>query len=691
MRTPLLPLLLVPGLGLPLAAGAADSLEPVIVTATRAPVSALEYPGSATRIESLAIADLGATHSSELLNRAPGSFLQRGSGQEVLVAIRSPVLTGAGACGAFLVLEDAVPIRPVGFCNVNQLFEVNLEQAGAVEVLRGPGIGVLGANAVHAVANVIAARPANLPAFGANVEIGSDDYRQVSLASRWLGDATRVGVVAHHTRDGGYREASGFVESKANVAVERDLAGGRLRVMLSATDLDQETAGFIVGRNSYRDPQQRRANANPEAYRKARSARLIAHYESEDGFDARAYARTSDMDFLQHFLLGQPIERNGQDSAGLMLAWHGGVGALHWRAGLDLEAARGSLVEDQPNPTTGAAPGAIAIRPAGLHYDYRVDSRVVAPWANVEWTFAPRWTVSAALRADRVEYDYDNRMIDGNTAANGTPCPGGCLYSRPADREDTFTSVGPRLGLAWRFAEGQAAYVSAARGYRPPEVTELYRLQRQQNVANLDSETATSFEFGLRGRAGAVTWDLAAFHMDKRNVILRDSSGFNVDGGRTRHRGVEYEFAWTPWPVLTLGANGTLAKHTYEFDRAIEQGETIRSGNFVDTAPKHLGTLRAELRPLDRVRVAVEWANVGAYYADASNLNRYPGHDLVNLRAAVDVGRGFTVRARVLNLADRAYADRADISFGNWRYFPGRDRTWFLELGYAAPGAGGER
>lgn len=677
-------------LGLPLAsAHAADSLEPVVVTATRTPVAVLDYPGSASRLDADSIADLGATHSSELLNRAPGSFLQRGSGQEVLVAIRSPVLTGAGACGAFLVLEDEVPIRPVGFCNVNQLFEVNLEHARAVEVLRGPGIGVLGANAVHGVANVIAARPSELPAFGVDLAVGSDDYRQVALSTRWLGDATRVGLVAHHTHDGGYRVASGFDETKANATLERDLAQGRVRVMLAATDLDQETAGFVVGREAYRDPALRRSNANPEAYRKARSARLLAHYESDAGFDARVYARTSDMNFLQHFLLGQPVERNSQDSAGAMLAWSGGRDALRWRAGLDLEIARGSLVEDQRDPTTGAAPAAIAIRPAGLHYDYRVDSRVAAPWTSVEWTFAPRWTASAALRADWIRYDYDNRMIDGNTAANGTPCPGGCLYSRPGDRVDTYTSVGPRLGLSWRYADGQAAYVSVARGYRPPEATELYRLQRQQNVANLDSETADAFEIGIRGRAGRTSWDLAAFHMDKRNVILRDSNGFNVDGGRTRHRGFEYELTWTPWSALTLAANGTLAKHTYEFDRAIEQGETIRSGNFVDTAPKHLTTLRATLRPLDRARVEFEWLDVGAYYADASNLNRYPGHDLLNLRASFDVGRGFTLRARVLNLADRAYADRADISFGNWRYFPGRDRTWFLEIGYAAPRAAG--
>ena len=38
----------------------------------------------------------------------------------------------------FLFLENGIPIRPTGFCNVNELFEVNSEQAQSIEVLRGP-------------------------------------------------------------------------------------------------------------------------------------------------------------------------------------------------------------------------------------------------------------------------------------------------------------------------------------------------------------------------------------------------------------------------------------------------------------------------------------------------------------------------------------------------------------------------
>ena len=127
----------------------AATLDEVIVTATRSPVALASYPGSATRIAADASELVGATHASELVNRAAGAMIQRGSGQESLTALRSPVLTGAGACGAVLVLEDGIPIRPVGTCNVNELFEVNLEQAAAIEVLRGPGSVLYGSSAVH--------------------------------------------------------------------------------------------------------------------------------------------------------------------------------------------------------------------------------------------------------------------------------------------------------------------------------------------------------------------------------------------------------------------------------------------------------------------------------------------------------------------------------------------------------------
>jgi iron complex outermembrane receptor protein len=659
----------------------AETLEEVIVTATRSPVALATYPGSATRIDAAATALVGATHASELVNRAAGAMIQRGSGEESLTALRSPVLTGAGACGAVLVLEDSIPIRPVGTCNVNELFEVNLDQAAAVEVLRGPGSVLYGSSAVHGIINVIPPSPAEIPDFGVSLEGGSDDWRRLRLAASRDQDEGGAGFVMQATDDGGWRDASGFEEQKLNAVWQGRGGDGALKLSLAGSNLDQETAGFIIGEDAYRDPAVARSNPDPEAYRNATSLRFAAQYSGPDGGEMRAYLRSSRMDFLQHFLLGQPIEKNGQDSGGVMFSVTRDAGGGTLVAGLDAELASSKLLQYQVGPTTGGPPEANAIRPAGKHYDYDVDSGVVAAYANWRRPLATRWALEAGVRVEHARYDYDNRMIAGNTDENGVPCPGGCLYARPADRSDDFTNVAPRLGLVWSATDATTVYASVARGFRAPEATELYRLQRQQSVADLDSETADSVELGLRWRSAEFSADVAAFHMDKRDVILRDSAGFNVSGGRTRHVGVEYQADWAILDAWTLSAAGTFAYHEYRFNAAVEQGEMITSGNDVDTAPRDIHGLRLR-HDGSWLEAELEWLWVGAYWANAANTARYGGHDVGNLRVSFEPARNWLVSLRVTNLADGPYADRADFAFGDYRYFPGRGRAYFAELGW---------
>ena len=387
------------------------------------------------------------------------------------------------------------------------------------------------------------------------------------------------------------------------------------------------------------------------------------------------------MDFLQHFLLGQPVENNGQDSGGVMLAATRPLAGGEVIAGIDTEVARSSLLQYQNGPTTDGSPAANAIRPAGKQYDYDVDSEVIAGYADWRRPLAARWTLEAGLRLEYAHYDYDNRMIDGNTDENGVPCPGGCLYSRPADRSDDFTNLAPRLGLVFSIADSTTAYVSLARGFRAPEATELYRLQRQQSVADLDSETADSAEIGLRWRSGRASLDLALFHMDKDGVILRDSAGFNVSGGKTRHEGLEYEGDVSFANDWSLSAAGTVARHEYRFTAAVEQGEQITSGNDMDTAPRNIHSLRLH-HDAAWLDAELEWLWIGAYWANAANTARYGGHDLGNLRLSVEPARDWTLGVRITNLLDAAYADRADFAFGDYRYFPGRGRAYFVELGW---------
>jgi outer membrane receptor protein involved in Fe transport len=408
------------------------------------------------------------------------------------------------------------------------------------------------------------------------------------------------------------------------------------------------------------------------------SSRWTWFQENGAEFEAIPYLRSSDMDFLQHFLPGKPLERNGQDSAGLLLTWSNGG---DWTVGIDLEWADGFLVQFQDKPTEGP-PFLVETRPQGLHYDYDVRMLMGALWVQYQKEFVENLIVTAGIRGEIIDYDYTNKGLDGNTRDDGTECGfGGCLYTRPADRSDTFDNLAPELGLSWRLDDTVTLYARTARGFRPPQATELYRLQSGQVVADIDSETLDSVEIGVRSATDTLLWDLTAFAMRKENVIFRDADGFNVSDGETDHVGLEASLDWQLSEQWRLSGNATWARHSYAYDRP-ESG--IVDGNRVDTAPEWLAGARLAWAPSPRLSTELEWVHQGEYFIDPSNLRDYEGHDLAHLRAFYRLGdNGHQLNLRVTNLFDTRYAERADFAFGDFRYFPGAERRFFLEWRYA--------
>ena len=81
--------------------------EQVLVTASQVPEDGAKLPLAWSSISEEALALVGHTHINEAMQQVSGAWIARGNGQESLIALRSPVLTGAGSCGAFLVAGTA--------------------------------------------------------------------------------------------------------------------------------------------------------------------------------------------------------------------------------------------------------------------------------------------------------------------------------------------------------------------------------------------------------------------------------------------------------------------------------------------------------------------------------------------------------------------------------------------------------
>ena len=671
--------LLAPSMALP-----ADVIEELVVTSQRREQPRLLHAGNIDRLDAALMDEVRHHHMHELLSRVSGVWLSRGSGQEHLTAIRSPVLTGAGSCGAFLFLEDGIPIRPAGFCNVNGLLEANTEQAQSIEVIRGPANALYGSNALHGITNVLMPMPGPGRSPSVSLEVGANDFYRVNVEAPFdTGSPWFASVL--YADDGGFRDDAGYQQAKLHSKLRLDAGDGDVVLGFTATDLDQETAGFILGEDAYKDSDINRSNPNPEAFRKASAQRLYGIWSTATerfDIDVRPFLRHSDMEFLQHFLPGQPLEENGHVSAGALATFAYEGDDYRTILGVDVEWADMFLKQTQDGPTVGS-PFLVETRPEGKHYDYDVTSTNVAVYAQADWAVDERFSIAAGLRLDHIAYDYDNRMLDGNTRDDGTECGfGGCLYSRPADRSDSFTNLAPKFTLSYRFSDTVSGYGSLSRGFRAPQATELYRLQSGQEVADLKSERIDAFEVGVRSITGSLSLDVAYFAMNKRGSVYRDADGFNVTGAASSHRGVEVAIDWQFAEAWSLALNATYARHTYDFDVVASRGETFVSGRDVDTAPRWLGSLELRFAPTPRIDAALQLTSIGKYYLDAENNFDYPGHTIGNLRAGISLSRTLDLVLRLNNVTDRDIADRADYAFGNYRYFPGRGRELFAEIRY---------
>jgi outer membrane receptor protein involved in Fe transport len=652
-----------------------EEVETVIVTARRTAESGFDLATSWAVLDQTSIERVSAQHSNQLFNRVSGTWVSRGNGQESLVSLRSPVLTGAGSCGAFMTAEDGISMRSPGFCNVNQLFDANLLQAGRVEVLKGPGAVVFGSNALYGIINVVT-RSVDATPNQVRVEGGSRDYYRVS-ASGAVGSG--IALSAQTSQYGGYQDASGYDQQKATLRIDQEWGNWRVDGALEGSKLDQETAGYIGGYEAYKDDQASKENPNPEAYRNAWSGRghigLTRDWGDSSELTIRPFWRSNSMTFLQHYLPWKATETNRHHSVGVQISARGTQNSLSWLVGIDADHTDGALFENQ---TDFFSPN----QPDGIHYDYDVDADTVAAFTHLDWSLTERWQLGAGIRLEDTRYDYANNAADGAACA---PTASACRFYRPADRKDSFSDWTGNLSIS-HHTDTTTVYGQVARGFRAPQTTELYRLQAGQTVAEIDSEEAESVELGVRGAVSDLSYDLSVYWTTKENVIFQDRDRFNVSGAETTHRGVELAASWRLSPTWAVSGNASYARHRYNSDIQLLGSRGSIDGNDIDTAPKHFGSVQLSA-DLARYNIPItgelEWVWLSKYWLDPNNQHEYEGHDLLNLRASWQVTEALAVSLVATNLLDEGYAERADYGFGSYRYFVGEPRSAVLGITFA--------
>jgi iron complex outermembrane recepter protein len=660
---------------------AAVTLPDVVVSTTREEQLAATTPLSVGVIREEEIRETRGHHPSELVNRSPGVYVSNFGGEGHATAIRQPITTKA----LYAYLEDGVPIRSTGFFNHNALYEINIPQAGRLEIIKGPGSAVYGSDAVGGVINAFTRDPSARPEAEVFIEGGSRTYvRGLGTASTTTG---RSGLRAdlNITRADGWRDATPYDRQSGTVRWDYALGEtGRVKTVAAFSHIDQpgDGGGDLTTDDFRADPT---TTYSPVAFRRVKAARLSTELQlrgEQSSFGATMYARYNELDLLPSWQLSfdPQIWESRNRSVGLLTRYRHTLAALRTNlsTGVDLEYSPGSRLETgiitqrSGQVFTGYTRGEV-------QYDYDVAFYQAAPYAQADVALPGRVHVSAGVRYDHIGYDYDNRLSVLTTGS----------HRRPASTDVSFDRLSPKLGASWEIAPNASLFASYREAFRAPSESQLFRQGAAESTVDLKPVRARSWEAGVRSALGGrVTVEATAYSMRLRDDVLTffdPATGLRLtqNAGATNHRGVEVGLGLAVARGLRVDGAVSYAKHTYV---EWQPRPTVDySGNEMELAPRFVGNGRLTYRPdfLSTGLVAVEWVRLGSYWMDPENTAKYDGHDVFNLFATIPVVAHLELSGRVTNLGNRRFAETSSYNAQQGeRYRPGAPRQFFLGAQY---------
>ncbi len=655
------------------------TLDEVVITGNREQQKRSEVPAAIDVIGTREIAETKAFGLDQLTNQVPGVFMstsRAASNEQHFMAVRSPISTRS----LFLYMEDGLQIRPTSVFNHNALLEMNDIAYRRIEVLKGPASSIYGSEAIGGSFNFITKAPtkdlsgsigvqmndlglsrydfevSDSPSERFGFYIGShfvqredgliehSDYEkfavtfktvyQLSERTNW----TNVIALTDYRSDmtGSLSEADYFggnFESDQTFT-ERDALALRIRTTVETRWNDRNKTTFNL---MFRD---NRMYQNP-SYR-IRQFREQGQLTGFGSGEVNSNQFNSYMGLVQHKI--------SFESSGSQLLF-GGTADLSPQ---DYVGERTDVIVD---PETGSNTD-FTLRNGDFILDYEADILNYAGFIQYEIAPLERLKVTAALRYDRFQYDYRNRIVGAALTVS----------------DDSYDNLTPKLGLNYNFGTTSGIYANYAQGFTPPQASTLYR--NRNELRDIRPSVYHNFEVGgYFNIADRLKIDGALYLLNGNNtlVTLRDTDDvfFNSNAGKTRSYGAEYGISYTPSPKLTVAHNGSYAVHHYIefFENGIDYSDTDR-----ETAPNLLGNSSITYRPTKALSITAEYELVGAYNTSfevqVANDNgtfgtaTYDGHNVFNFRAAYTLKK-FEIWAHALNVFDELYAARA--SFSNFR------------------------
>lgn len=494
----------------------ADSLEEVVVTATKRDTTVQTTPLSITALSGMDLQTRGITDVSSLVGEVPGiSIKSQGPGQTEF-EMRGMSSTGGSSPTVGFYLDDTPITAPASSINGKVVIDPNLYDLNRVEVLRGPQGTLYGASSMGGTIRLITNQP-NSTRFEAsaaadtsytdgsglnhsengmiNIPLVQDKLALRLVASEahnsgWI-DQIVVGDFPAPTNGGATR---GNVQAAPVIADNRDvnstdLVGFRGAILYTPTEQLSITASGVYqrvlqgGENGYDSVPGTLAHYTPFDYSEPFSDRF------QSGALTVVY-RFQDFDVTSATGLWSRTEKNSQDEAEA-LTWafalpsvYPADGGIGW-GNFDESTTTKQTSEELRFTSTGdtrfqwifggfynrfsstendlaVTPPAAALFGTAVQYfefqPFKLNQKAAFGEASFKFTNALKGTVGLRY------YSYDSSVVT-NVSGYGSSTGSDAVATQGS--QATAHGVNPKFNLSYQESEDLLLYTTAAKGFRP--------------------------------------------------------------------------------------------------------------------------------------------------------------------------------------------------------------------------------
>lgn len=608
--------------------------------------------GAVILIDRAQIEQVQPLSTEDVLRRLPGV---NATGEEETSIVSNFGIRGLSASESkSLLLEDGVPVAPGLFIGNDRYFNTRIQRVDTVEVLKGSASLRYGPSTIGGVVNYVTKTPTD--GIQLSARAGSFNLREMTLEAGVQNQAEDafVGVVATKANSDGFMD-KGY-----------DMADLMVKAGLAISDKQKVGVKFAYHENE--------ANIS---YR----GLLLADYLNGERYnpapdDWYLTDRTA-LDLNHEIVFANNAKLN-------TLIYWSDITRDYWRYNVDTAASNAAGRWVYTDALTG---NNRSFERLGVETRLNFDQQLLGVNATTEFglRFMEEESNDTRIRATRAadrSGNNDRHIIDSATSVAGyaqsrlqvtdafAVTPGlrvesyeqkrTVLTQGGANAKTSNTELLPGIGATFEVTESAQLYGGVYRAFSPASNgVALDGLTDQQ----LDGERSVNYEVGLRGTAGAITYEVSAFYMDFANQVVTGNSDPNLsqsNAGKTEHTGMEFVFNYNFGGGFRLDTNATWVP-TSEFKSG------VNAGNRIPYAPKVLANVALSYTA-EALSIAVTAHHRGEQFGDPTNRldvpanaaggiwgGLLPAYTVYDLMAQYTVFDGFTVYGSVKNLADKQY------------------------------------